>query len=497
MSTRSLLVRGALWISLTRILVNMIGFASTIILARLLVPEDFGLVAIAGSVAAIVGAISELSLSQALIQHDDPQEDHFHTAFTMNALRAVLLALVLAALGWPASVAYGDDRLIALMSAFALANLIGGLVNPRLALFERRLEFHQWVILSGGEKLAGFVVAASIAFAFQSYWALVASVVASQVARVVASYLLMSYRPRLTLLHYKELLSFSIWLTLGQMVQSLNWRADPLLIAAFLPTRAVGHYSMGHRVATLAVGEVLQPISQVLFPAFSRLKNEPERLKEAYLRAQGLLCMIAMPIGFGVAATADPLVALFLGNNWTGAGPVIQFLAVAAAIQRAQQLQPIAMATGSTKMLFYRDLRALFIRVPLTIGGLIFGPELGVGALPGALIGHTISSVINTLLNMHLASKISLVTVREQCMGVWRPIIAAVAMAAAVLAGLDFAATLGSPNIVIALALGISMGVVVYPIAIIILWLLAGRPRGAESDALALILQQYASLRSR
>ena len=138
-STKSYLLKGAFWIAVTRVIVGLTGTASTIVLARLLVPEDFGLVAIASAAAAIFAAISELSLSQALIQHEDPEEDHYHTAWSLNALRGLLLALVIAALGWPAAEAYGDPRLLGIMLGFALANLIGGFVNPKLAMFERRL----------------------------------------------------------------------------------------------------------------------------------------------------------------------------------------------------------------------------------------------------------------------------------------------------------------------------------------------------------------------
>lgn len=485
---RSRLLKGALWIGLTRVLVNAIGFVSTIILARLLVPEDFGLVAIASSVAAIFASVSELSLSQALIQHNDPKEEHFDSAFSLNALRALLLAAIIAAIGWPAAIAYDDDRLIGVMAGFAIANLVGGFLNPRLALLERNLEFRQWIILSGGEKLAGFIVSATIAFVYQSYWALVVGVVASQAIRVLASYLLVPHRPRFSLECYRELLSFSIWLTLGQIVQAINWRADPLLLGAFLPTKAIGHFSMGSRVSTMAVGEVLQPVSKVLFPAFSRIKDNPWRLREGYLRAQGLMALIALPIGVGLAALAAPLVTLLLGTEWAPAIPVVQFLAIAAAVQHTNQLNAIGMATGNTRALFFRDLRALFVRLPLILGGMILGPMVGVGLLTGAIMGHVASSSINALLNMHLVARISQVKIREHLALLWRPALASAAMAAAI-AGI--APYSPFPNTLFGsigeIALSGVLGGLVYIAVLILLWLAAGRPQGPEMTAANLI----------
>lgn len=468
--------------------VNLIGVASTIILARLLVPEDFGLVAIASSAAMIFAALSELSLSQALIQHDDPTEDHFHTAWTMNALRGVILTIVIALLGWPAAMLYGDPRLTGVMIGFALANFIGGFINPRLAMFERRLEFRQWIVLSGGEKLAGFVVSATIAFIFRSYWALVAGVIASQTAKLIASYVLIAYRPRMRLSQYRDLLSFSIWMTLGQAVQAISWRADPLILGAFMPARALGHYTMGSRISSLAVGEVLQPISQVLFPAFSTIKHDPWRLKAAYLRAQRLMCLIAFPIGFGLAAIAEPPVTVLLGQEWSSSVPVIRFLAIAAVIQRTHQLNAIAMATGNTKSLFHRDLRGLAIRLPLIVGGLVIGPVVGMQPLMGALCGHLASSTINAMLNMLMVSRVSKVSWVDHFTGIWRPLTAAIAMAATIsflLMALPPARDLLSLVLVLVVAGG--TGAAVYAGTVAGLWLVSGKAVGAETEAGAMI----------
>lgn len=487
-NTRRLLIKGAMWIGLTRVLVNLIGFASTIVLARLLVPEDFGLVAIASSAAMIISAVSELSLAEALVQHDDPKEDHFHTAWTMNVIRGGFLASCIGLAAWPAAMLYGEPRLAGAMVGFALANLAGAFINPRLAIFERNLQFNQWIVLSGSEKLVGFVVATAIAVIFRSYWALVAGVIASQSAKVIASYALISYRPKPRLNRYRDLLSFSIWMTMGQAVQALSWRADPLILGAVLPTREVGHFNVGSRIASLAVGEVLQPIAQVLFPAFATLKHEPWRLKSAYLRAQGLMTLVALPIGFGVAAVAEYAVILLLGRTWLSAVPVIQFLAIAAALQRTSQLNPVAMATGNTKALFYRDLRAFLIRTPLVIGGLLLAPDAGFAAISGALAGLIVAAILNAFLNMKLVSRISEAGVQEQLSNVWRPLLACLTMFALVkMAGTWAPPPSGIYETAFTLAYNVLLGVCTFVAVLLASWFLSGRPRGAESELQKLV----------
>ncbi len=481
------LFRGALWIGATRLAVNAIGLVSTIVLARLLVPEDFGLVAIASACALVISTISEMSLTNALVQHEDPQPAHYDTAFTLNLLRGALLALAIALAGWPLSVMFGDVRLFYLMTGFAAGNMISCIANPRLAILERALEFRQWIILSGGEKLAGFLVAALVAYVFRSYWALAAGAITSQMMRTAASYAVIRYRPRLSLRHYRELLSFSVWLMFAQLVQAVSYRADPVVFGAFLPTQEVGHFSLGSRVSSLVVNEVLQPISYVLFPAFSRMRKEPGRLRAAYLRAQGLLCLVAMPVGWGLAATAEPLVRIVLGNGWLPAVPVIQFLAVTAAFQRTNELYALAMATGRTDALFRRDLRGLCIRVPLVVGGLALGPAAGLGSLVGALAGHLLSSCINSVLNMQAVSRLCAISMRDQLSLVWRPAIAAAGMAL-IVSALAEAVPEDAVFVTraVSLALSTATGIAVYGLILAGVWLLAGRPRGAEAEVIQL-----------
>src|SRR5687768_11360004 len=111
-SNKARLVKGAAWISMTRAVVSALGFVSTILLARLLMPADFGLIAIATAVSMIMVAITDLSMGQALIQHEAPEEEHFHTAWTLNFGRAFLLAAMLAGTAFPAAALYGDHRLV-------------------------------------------------------------------------------------------------------------------------------------------------------------------------------------------------------------------------------------------------------------------------------------------------------------------------------------------------------------------------------------------------
>ena len=135
----SRMLRGGMWIAGARAVTNGLGFLSTILLARLLVPADFGLVALATSILAIVNAMTALPVSEALIQHRQPTTDHFHTAWSIGVARAVLIALVMAAGAKPAALIYSEPRLEPVMYAFALSVALGGFGNPRRIMLNRDL----------------------------------------------------------------------------------------------------------------------------------------------------------------------------------------------------------------------------------------------------------------------------------------------------------------------------------------------------------------------
>lgn len=485
MSNRSLVVKGAAWIALARLFVILIGLASTLILARLLAPEDFGLVAIAGAVAAVIGSITELSLAQALIQHDDPQDYHYDTAWTLNNIRAILLSVLIGTSAPFIASTYGDPRLLSILLFMAAMTLIDGLQSPRLVVFQRNLVFWQEFVLSVSEKIAGIVVGVIVAIIFQNYWAIIFGSAATRNFRIIASYFLAPYHPRVGFRGYRELLSFSIWLTFSKTIQMINWRADPLILGAAIQPAILGQYSMSDNLAGMPIREGLGPIRQTLFPAFSRIKNDMGRLNAAYLRVQGLLCLLALPIGAGFAAVAQPAVHLLLGEAWLPAVPMIQALALIMAFEACEGYQPLAMALGRTRAMFGRELRAVSIRLPLLIAGAVAGWQVGgeFSTVMGAIGGRGMAALINVTWNMTLIRKMTGITLGCQVFVIMRPLAASAAMFAllAYVLGPYLLQDLDAP-ILLTLVLMILAGIVTYITMIFLAWLLSGMPNSSEME---------------
>ncbi len=486
------LARGATWIAASRVLISFIGLANTLVLARLLTPDDFGLVAIALSVSAIVLAVTELSLAQALVQHRDPSDAHYNTAFTLNMMRAAAVGLIVLALSQPMADFYDDPRLVPLFAAIAVSSLIIGAINPKLAAMSRGLVFWQEFATRSSDKFAGFVVALVVALVWQSYWALILGVLAGQLTSMILSYIIIPFRPRLQLAKWRDLMSFSVWVGLGQAVNTINWRFDQLVLGYFLGNSELGFYAVGDRLAVLPTREATQPVAQAVFPGFARLADDPQRLRSGYQRAQSALMFVSLPIGVGFAVTAEPLVLLAMGEQWLPSVIVIQFLASVFAVQTiASTVQPLAMGLGQSRILFYRSLLNFAIRVPLTLIGLL------TGGLLGLLVARCAAGTIGIGIDMTLVRRLIGLSYVEQLSVNVRSLVAVAVMAvAAHVAGLPFDGTDWSTLVLKAGAM-IVTGFVVYPSGVFLLWSLFGRPEGPEHDALRFAGKGVAAVRRR
>ncbi|MDQ7250229.1 lipopolysaccharide biosynthesis protein [Dongia sedimenti] len=480
---RHRLFKGTLWLASARVATNLLSLVSTFFLARLLVPADFGLVALGTTILTIVNSVTNISLSQALVQHRAPTTDHFHTAWTLNFGRAAIIAALMAASAQPLSVFFEDTRLVSVILVLSLSMLCSGLENPRAIMLTRDLVFWQQFMLQVSQTLVSLVVSIVLAVLYQSYWALVIGTVAGQVAGVMLSYGIMPFRPRFKVVHTKELFSFSLWLTFCQIITTINWNFDQLLVGKFLGQTALGYYTVGNKIAIIPSREATAPLTVSLFPAFSRVADDRSRLAAAYQSATGLAAAIALPLGVGTALIADPLVRLTMGEKWLPTVLMIQVLACVFGFQSMFSLvQPLVMATGRTQLLFKRDLQAFAARIPLLVIGLYFG------GLPGVVYARAVSGTATFFMQTSMVTQVTGLTFMEQARAHFRALAASVVMAAAVvpitMAMPDSFRPLDNALEIAALVL---IGGAAYIAATLVLWMMMRRPEGPEAEILRII----------
>jgi len=187
MSVGHAMAKGAVWMVFFRVVERSIGLVSTVILARLLIPADFGLVAMAMSLIAILELMNSFSLDMALIQNQSATEHHYNTAWTLNVLMGLISALALALLAVPAAWFYHEPRLEMVIYVLAFGMLIQGMENIGTVAFRKEMRFDQEFKFLVLKKLAPFTVTVTLAFLWQNYWALIFGMLVGRITNVALS----------------------------------------------------------------------------------------------------------------------------------------------------------------------------------------------------------------------------------------------------------------------------------------------------------------------
>ena len=470
----SRVLKGAVWLTLARIVVNLIGLASTIIMARLLTPEDFGLVAIASGVLAIASAITSLPLFTVLVQVDVLTKKHLDTAWTISALRGVLITVVLIIIAFPLSKIYSDPRLVYIIIALSSVMLLGGLNSPATVILTRDVQFWQDFVLQISTKSIGFVVGVSVAWWTHSYWALVGGNIAGTLIATLISFVFIKYRPAFNLSEWRLMFGFAYWLTLSQLVNTAGWQSDQLILGWRLGPNSLGQYTVGANIASIPTREATGPIVQTLFPAFSAISENSHQLKFAVDRTQGLLVAMALPLGLGFAAVAHSAVPILLGQKWLPIIPIVQALSCLYGLQTiAFPTQALAMAKRENRALFWRDIVILATGLPPVLLGLFsYG-------LMGAIWGRVFAGLVHTLINMEMIHRLGGSRIRDQIVHVWRSVVSGIFMVVSIVL-IHSRLLPDSINPIVGLIILVGAGAATYVAVHCSLWLSLGRPAGAE-----------------
>jgi O-antigen/teichoic acid export membrane protein len=454
-----------------------LAFVSTIILARVLVPADFGLVAMAMSVIALIELAGAFSFEVPLIQRASPSRAHYDTTWTLRLLFSLLCGLLIVALALPAAAFYGDERIAPIMFVLSASWLLEGFENIGTVNFRREMDFRREFIFMFAKRAVGVAVTLSLALAFRSYWALIIGTVASRAFGVALSYVMQSYRPRLSLAVWRELFGFSGWLFAMNVVAFLQTRLSHFVIGRTQGAEALGIFTVSADVAALASNEITAPINRAVMPGLSRIAEEPGRIGPGLLQVSIATQLITMPAAFGLAAVAEPLVLTLLGQRWVAAIEPVQILAFAGALQAvtaANHSAYLAVAKAHVPAV----LSAVFVAalIPLLY---LLNPQ-GIVGVAWAQLGAV---AVYVTLNLVLMRRYFGVSLRTLMRATSRCLLAASAMGALVYSLVE--SNFGLPSAtfpIIVLLLGVAMGVASYLAILYGAWALAGHPATPEAE---------------
>lgn len=482
----SQIATGAAWLVGLRLSLKSISILSTTILARLLTPEDFGLMALVSSIYAMIELIKAFSFDMALIQNQKTNNDHYDTAWTLNIISSCLASLFIVSVSSFISYYYHDGRLNTALMVIALMVFIDGFSNIGTVEFRKQLNFSQEFKYQILTKISSFVVTIPIAFYLHSYWALLIGMLFNTLISVILSYVLQEYRPRLSLKAKNDLLSFCSWLYINNILQFVNKNSQNFILGRTAGNNNLGIFSVADEVANMTTTEVIAPINRAAYPGYVKLAEQKGLLKEVYLKTISVIAMVSLPCATGIAVLAPMIVPILLGNQWFDAIQVIQIIALSSAVE--------SLNTNASYIYITLKKQHVITRL-LLLKTMILLPLLMVlsmrNGIHGAAFAILSTSVMLLPINFYTISKVLNIGWRQYIQFLYRPFTSCLIMTTAIYYLLQIQLDKDYISVFIYLVSNILVGILIFSCSVFLLWKMAGRVAGTESMILSHICNKF------
>lgn len=473
-SPKKSLLLGAAWGVGMRWMIKGIGFINTIIMARLLAPQDYGVIAMAMLVVGLIQAFLDFGAGTALLRMKTITRAESDSAWTLGLVQGLCIGLLLLLISPFAQMYFKEPRVMHVLWVLAACVPLAGMSNVGMTLARKELnfslEFRHAIIC----KIFGVLTTVASGYFLRDYRALVIGVATGYVSGCVMSYVMHPYRPRWDTSKISEIWALTKWLLLGGIAGFFLHKIDQLIAARVGSTQQYGLYNVGADLGQLPTGELGPAMLRAFLPVLSSIQAEVERVESAVLKTIAAVNTITIPVGLGFTAIVFPATELILGARWIDAVPYVAFFALISTIQFAMSpLGTLLVLRGHTRALNSIGWGEFFIFLLLC---LLLVPKFNLVGLAGARLG---ASACGSLLGILTAQRCCGLRARRSLGAIARPLVGASIMWAIVRLSLDFL-----PSGLLGLIAAIAIGVVVYGTWTILSWHATGRPEGLESTVM-------------
>jgi O-antigen/teichoic acid export membrane protein len=450
------------WAVALRVAVRGVLFLRTIILARLLVPDDFGLMAIAVLAIALVDRLTTTGFDFALIQRRGDIRPYLDTAWTVQVLRgAAISSVVFFAAPWIAQF-FGAPEAEAVVRVLSVNVLIQAFQNIGVVYFQRDLRFDLRFIVEMSDAGVNAVVSIAAAFIYRDVWALVIGVLAGGIARVVTSYVVQNYRPHFRLVgeYARGLFRYGKWITTSGFLVYATTNLDDIAVGRMLGVAELGLYRMAYNFSQLVATEFTGMTNAVALPAYASIQDDTARLKRGYLAALHLSAFIALPVAIGTILIAPDLVYGVLGTQWIPIIVPMQLLSIAGLSRGiSATIGPFYQGIGRPHVPVYFSSAKLAVMVVLLYPAITrFGID---GAAATVAIGGSVTGVVAVIVALRTVEA----TPRQARQALLYPLINTIAMTTVIL---GVAALLPNRPSFVSLVVLIAVGIATYLGAVVV-----------------------------
>lgn len=414
---------------------QVLNFGISILIARVLSPEEFGVVAIALVFVALAQTLSDLGLSSSLIQKTDVSDDETFSCLCINLLIGLIMALMLFLFSRGLAKFYDTPELSLILISLCPLFFINSFASVPRAILSRKMKHGQLALCNLLATLMGSLVALILVYLDFGLWALVIQ----HLTTGFLNSLLLVVKSRLKFAKFKldlllPLLPFSLNVFITRVLQEAANQADKVIIGKFMGPSQLGFYTKADQLARFPLRNITGVVSNVMFPALSKIKEDKEKVKLVYLRAIGLISTFVFPILAGLAYLANDIIFFLLGEKWLPLVPYFMFFCISFMLLSIGQISgAFFLSQGKADV----QLRLIAITQSLKVVLLLIGAQFG---QEGIIISLSIATLIGFNLTMFTLARILNVTFVELIESCYKTIVSILIMVGvlSILDGLNY-----------------------------------------------------------
>lgn len=459
MSIERQALSGLTWTGGGKLAAQLLSWAVTLLVVRLLVPQDYGLAAISSVIMSILASVAELGLGAALVQASKLERDDLGKVAGLAILLNVAIGILLALCAPLAALFVHDDRLTLIIQVSALQFIPAAFSTVPQAILYRRMDFKRIAWIELASTFVASFATLTLALYGNGVWSLVLGALGGSIVRAALLMKAAWTRPVFELAGTREHLRFGGTLTISRLVWQITSQCDVLIGGRFLSKDALGIYSVSLHLATLPMQRIMSIVNQVAFPTVARMQDDREKLRERLLYAMRLLMFVGVPLTWGIAAIAPELTELVLGPQWHGAIFVLQVMALVIPLKMfSALLATAASAVGEVRLDLKNNITNAIV-MPLSF---LVGVQWGV---EGLAVSWLAAAIIVLVLTLPAMGRVLSVSLRDILRTVTGPAAAGAAMVGAVFWTRELLAPISK---MVALPLLIAIGAIAYLLASLI-----------------------------
>ena len=323
-------VKGVTWVGAFRGFTRIIAFAKTAILARILIPAQFGLFGIASLALAFLEMLVETGINVFLVQEKEDIDKYIDTAWAVSILRGIIISFVVFCISKPVSIFFKSSDSLMLLYLIAIVPFIRGFINPSLVKLQKELKFKKEFWFRSTIFLFDAGVTVILALTIRSATSLVWGLIAGAALEVLLSFIFTRPTPKLSFekAKAKQIINRGKWMTGAGIFQYLFRQGDDAVVGKILGTSSLGLYQVAYKISSLPISEVADVIARVTFPVYMKISEDKKRLKDAFYKTVLAVSVLVIPFGLVIFLFSREIILLILGDKWLEAVPVLKVLSI-------------------------------------------------------------------------------------------------------------------------------------------------------------------------